>query len=505
MKKSKHHLMQNLARKISEEEFNQNNSIHIFSEAYENNKKNILNDIKLKQNIKLARRKKAFIAVACIAVVCIPVSALAANKVINQYKMSKEQTDPYAYEYNIEEVSTDSSGEEPTKSELYYSNVKLQYGYFPDGYIESANQNNKFSMKGDYGNYNSAQNISICLRMVDEENNITVQNVLETKDMMINNNNASLIYKNFTDKNVFSKELLVYYNEYGYVLELFAQTEVSDDDILKIAQNLELVQCSKDESDVFIPAKILYKDTFKNDKSNNTTATVALTDTSAFDESTFLNIGDSFAGQSAYSPARYNSPNLTYTVKNVEIKDSIAGLDASSFSYNYNDVKQLVDASGILKPYVEKQIAKGNGKSSVDTIVGETTSNLKLVYVTMSVKNTTDNLVNQVSMIPTICCLKNTDGSLSAPASNYTTNAINSYGGWVYCDHPSMYDEDPSNTSAPKIRLQQIYSIKPQEEFTYHIAYIVDASKMNNMVLYFNSVDNKISPTSKEQTIIKLY
>jgi hypothetical protein len=317
---------------------------------------------------------------------------------------------------------------------------------------------------------------------------------------MINNNNASLIHKNYTDKTDYSKELIVYYNEYGYVLEILAQTDVSDDNLLKIAENHELIQCSKEESEVLIPAKIQDKA-----KANNTSPTVALADTSPFDESTFLNIGDSFAGQSAYSPVRYNSPNLRYTVKNVEIKDSIAGLDASSFSYNYDDVKQLVDANGTFKPYVEKQIAKGNGKSSVDTIVGETTSNLKLVYVTMNVKNTTDNLVNQVSMIPFICCLKNTDGRLSAPASIYTTNAINNYGGSVYCDHPSMYDEDPSNTSAPKIRLQQIYSIKPQEEFTYHIAYIVDASKMNNMVLYFNTLDNKISPTSTAQTIIKLY
>ena len=64
---------------------------------------------------------------------------------------------------------------------------------------------------------------------------------------------------------------------------------------------------------------------------------------------------------------------------------------------------------------------------------------------------------------------------------------------------------NPLDTSSPPIYLQQTYNILPNAEFEYHIAYIVDSSRMNNMVLLFNPQQNTISTTSTLQTIIKLY
>ena len=510
MKKSQQPLLQRLGAKISEEKFLNNNSKYIFSKKYEVNKKEFLNKIAINETLKKAKRRKMLVAAACAVIILVPCSAFAANKVINTFKVNKEQTDPYAYQIKFEEETVTSGAEIATKSELFHSNVKLEYGYLPQGYTPG-NSNNKFALNGDFY---SNQNISVHIDTIHTDEPLSYLDVVETKDLTIGNNKATLLHKSYTDQTSYSKILLIYYDDYGYYIEMFAQTAVPDAEILKMAENISFASCSKEDSDIPVhpeddpKIKALMDAAKAKAVANGTQATTSSSETTIasgpLDESKFLSIGKSFSGLTYYNPYKSNSPNLTYTVENVEIKDSIAGMSTSGFSSDYNELKRLVDGNGNLKPYVQNQLTKGDGKTSLDTVVGQTSSDLKLVYVTMKLKNTTNNLVNAATIIPLMCCLDNTDGTLSLP-SVYTTKAINDYGGSVYCDHPSRYDENPSDTSAPPIYLKQTYNIQPNAEFGYHVAYIVDASKMNNMVLFFNPQQNTISTTSNLQTIIKLY
>lgn len=506
MKKSQLNLLQSLGEKISENKFQNNNTKYTFSEKYESDKKEFLNKITINEAMKKAKRRKMIIAAACAVIIFVPCSVFAANKVISTFKVNKEQTDPYAYQINFEEETVLAETQAATKSELFHSNVKIQYGYIPDGFTSGMNKS-KFALNGDYY---SNQNISVRIDTIHTEKPLSFLDVIETKDLTIGDKKATLLYKNYTDPTSYSKILLIYYDEYGYYIEMFAQTAIPDAELLKMAENITLVSCSAEDTDVpvhpeDIPEVKAIMDAAKASKAAmQPTASPSETASTPLDESKFLSIGKAFPGLSYYNASKCNSPNLTYTVENVEIKDSIAGLNKSGFSYNYAELKQLVDANGDLKAYVQNEIASGDGKTSVDTVVGQSSSNLKLVYVTMKLKNTTSNLVSTVDIIPKICCLANTEGRLMLP-SIYTTKAINSYGGSVYCDHPSRYDENPLDTSAPPIYLKQTYNIQPNEEFEYHIAYIVDASKMNNMVLFFNPQQNTISTTDAPQTIIKLY
>ena len=522
MKKSQQNLLQRLGEKISEEKFQNHNSKYAFSEKFESDKKGLLNKIAINEAIKKSKKRKMLIAAACTVIILVPCSALAANKVMSTFKVTKEQTDPYAYQINFEEETLTAENavtavtEIATKSELFHSDVKLEYGYIPQGFT-SGSSGCKFALNGDFY---SNQNFSVLIDKIHPEKPLSFLDVVQTTDLTIGHNKATLLHKNYTDLTSYSKILLVYYDEYGYYIEIFAQTAVPDAELLKIAENITLASCSKEDSDIPVhPEDIPWVKALMDSAKAKAAATAATAPdiqeaaTSSnettitfgtLDESKFLSIRKSFQGLTYSNASFINSPDITYTVQNVEVKDSIASLNASSFSNNYNEIKQLVDANGNLKPFVQNEINKGDGKTSVDTVVGQTTSNLKLVYVTMKLKNTTNNVVSTVDIIPKICCLANTNGILSLP-DVYTTKAINDYGGSVYCDHPSRYDENPSDTSAPPIYLKQTYNIQPNAEFEYHVAYIVDASKMNNMVLFFNPQQNTISTTSNLQTIIKLY
>jgi len=486
MKKEKSNLMQGLGKKISKEEFEKDNSIHTFSESYDTNKKDLLNKIKLKDNIKSATRRKAFIAAACVALLCIPASVFAANAVIEGLRVNKEQTNKYAVEYNFENDATEGN----VKSELYHSNVKLQYGYLPEGYKEEQPNSDKFSLNG---SWYSNQNMSVLLNGVDDKSKFSFANVLETTDITIINNKASLIHLNSTDKKDFSKILLVFYNDYGYTLQIYAQEGVSDDEIIKVAENLQLVQCSKDEAISFsiMPSTVA---------TNPLPTTTSPTATINVNDSDFLTMDTPFKG---INTTEYNSTDLTYIVENVEIRDSIKDLPISGFGYEYENVQQFVDNDGKLLPFIQKEIVKGDGKTSVDTIVGETSSDLKLIYVTMKVKNTSDNLVDHVKINPQICCLVSNNGALSLPKDlRYSGQPAFGEGWSIYCSSSTMYDENPN--SADMQSLMQRYSIEPQEEFEYHVAYIVDSANMNNMILFFNS-RGKIIINDTQQTIIKLY
>jgi len=494
MKKKQNNLMQRLGKKISHEEFQKDASNHIFSDKYENEKANNLRNIELKDKMKNIRRKKTLVAAACLVILCIPASVFAATAVISHLQVKKEQTNKYAYEYNFEDESTATE----VKSELYHSSVKFDYGYLPDGYIEAKSsdnkRSNKFALNDDWY---SNQNLTVVLDGIDEQHKLSFNNVIKTTDMKIGENDASLLYLNSTDINKFNKIFLVFYNDYGYALQIYAQESVPDEELIKIAQNFKLVQCSSDE------AENAY---FKLSTDTTVLATTSTTPTTItpIDDSKFLNIGNSFSGFNYYMSIPYNSPDLTYTVENVEFKDSIAGLPTSGFGYNYKDVLQVVDADGNLAPYIQKEITKGDGITSVDTVVGETTSELKLVYVTMKVKNTSNTLLTPVRIVPSMCCLNNTNGVLSLPTT-YTTTAVNSWGSAVYCDRPTKYDENPNDTSDSKQELIQTYSVQPQEEFEYHLAFIVEASQTKNMLLYFNPEGQISTKSSALQTIIKLY
>ena len=194
-----------------------------------------------------------------------------------------------------------------------------------------------------------------------------------------------------------------------------------------------------------------------------------------------------------------------YNREDLQIKYSIGkNKNPKDYGFDYEDVLQVVDANGNLKPYVQKEIAKGDGKTSVDTVVGETTSDLKLIYVTIKLKNTTDNLIDHVQINPQLCCLKNNNGVICLPESTYTTEAVNSEGHAVYSDKLTMYADDP-NTTESKQEAGQTYTIHPQEELEFHLAYVVQAENMNNMVLFFNPEGRiKTYPTA-QQIIIKLY
>ncbi|SEW32895.1 hypothetical protein [[Clostridium] fimetarium] len=484
--KKKQNNMQCLGKKISIDEFDKDDSIHTFSDSYENNKKDLLNKIKLKDNIKNTTRRKALIAAACVAILCIPASVFAANAVIEGLRVNKEQTNKYAVEYNFENDATQGN----VNSELYHSNVKFQYGYLPDGYKEDQPPSNKFSFDGSWF---SNQNISVLLNGVDDKSKFSFANVLETTDITIINYNASLLHLNATDIKDFSKILLVFYNDYGYTLQIYAQESVPDDELIKIAENLQLVACSKEEA-----ISVSYK---TSTVATVSAPTVSSTVTNNVDDSNFLNKGDSFKG---INTTQYNSPDLTYTVQNVEVRDSIKDLDISGFGYDYENVKQNVDSDGNLVPFIQKIITKGDGQTSVDTIVGQTSSDLKLIYVTMKVKNTSDHLVDQVKITPQICCLLNNNGTLSLPASNKYSSKAGFGEGWsVYCSKSTMYNDNPNSTESKQLLIQRT-SIQANEEFEYHVAYIVNAENMNNMVLFFNA-KGRIVANDTQQTIIKLY
>jgi hypothetical protein len=69
-----------------------------------------------------------------------------------------------------------------------------------------------------------------------------------------------------------------------------------------------------------------------------------------------------------------------------------------------------------------------------------------------------------------------------------------------------MYDMDPQ-TYSRKMYDGQRYLIPAGKEIEYHVAFIVDADKMNNMVLFFNPTGRIGTSDSDKgkQAIIKLY
>ena len=182
--------------------------------------------------------------------------------------------------------------------------------------------------------------------------------------------------------------------------------------------------------------------------------------------------------------------------------DSVAGLDESRFGFNLDTIKRLTDEDGKLS-YQQQTIERGDGSNTISKVTDTSTVNSKFVYVTMKVKNTSDTDISEIKIEPQICCVNNDD---TIPSRSYYASYKGSIEGYsLYCDYPTMYDENPDAYANNRNFYAQRYTIPAGAEIEYHVGFIVDADKMDNMVLFFNPFGTLgESGNQKAKAVIKL-
>ena len=393
---------------------------------------------KKKRNITkfVLKHKKLSAAAIILIVLSIPVSVIGARGIWQQHlNVSVENIGEYAMSYTFETASNVPQDSDVVS--LIHAPVKIAYGYVPEGYVNTGNNKLSLNGKGEGG-------FSIIVYSVDADNPLNFQGVSKITDTEINGRKAII-----QERLIAWNSLLIFYDEYGYAIQIFYKG-VSDDDLIRFGNGLDLVQCASGEGVDITAAK------YSVPQPVVTQAPVVT------DGVGFAAIGDEIKG---FTTNPYMSKDLSFTVENVKILDSINGLEKSGFTY-YDNIKKNFGEDGSILSKSVQNIKRGDGINSVDTIVGTTTYNQKLVYVTVKCVNNSNNVLNNMIIKPQIILTNSENG-------NYSTRSV-SYP--EYCDKAYT-------PYAPRLDDYNYFTIQPNEEFEFHLAYLLTEEDLNRTLL----------------------
>jgi len=382
------------------------------------------------------KHRKLSAAAVIVILLSIPVSVIGARGIWQQQmKVSVENVGAYAMNYTFETVS--DTPQDSDVVSLIHAPVKIVYGYVPEGFVNDGNIKLSLNGKGEGG-------FSIIVFSVDAENPLRFQGVSKITDTEINGRKA-IIQERVTAWN----SLLIFYDEYGYAVQIFYKN-VGDDDLMKFANALELVQCAPGEGDKITDAKY------------SMPLQVATQAPVVTDGAGFASIGEEVKG---FNTTPFMSKDLSFTVENVKILDSINGLDKSSFTY-YDNIKKNFGGDGSILSKSVQNITRGDGINTVDTIEGTTTYNQKLVYITVKCVNNSNDLLENMIIKPQIVLTNNENGKYSTRSVSYPE----------YCDKAYT-------PYAPRLDDYNYFTIQPNEEFEFHLAYLMTEEDLDRTLL----------------------
>lgn len=254
----------------------------------------------------------------------------------------------------------------------------------------------------------------------------------------------------------YGQHLLVFYDEYGYIIQFNSMNKLEKSKLIELAENLSVTETTKDNASGYT----LLSKYLENPISANIETTIK--------EDEKIDVPVCKIGESI------EHDQFSIQVDNVKLLDSINGLELSSFKIE--DGSGLWDENGALKPYKRENLKIGNGKDEPEREVeSREVINPKLVYVTMNIKNTSNE--KGIFCLPDVCFTNKKDGKYYL-TSIYDNSNRPEIVEDAFIDHmPCYFKETAGGTSF------WIQELEAGEERTFNFAYFADEDMTDKMLL----------------------
>lgn len=365
-------LLQKIGDEISMEIMSEEGS-HKFSAEYKQKKDLLFSKLEMGEEVskdntpfKVKKRKqqRKVLLIAAALFLLSSMTVLAAIKIFHVTGMKDTETGTYTYTYAV-----DGEHEVPA--------IRIKANYIPEGYIEcSSCGEGKYHLSDDT-DHKSGFTILQSNTFNEEE----IPYVSNVENIQINGIKSDVLIREGTDYN---HVLLMFYEEQGYVIQVFATSEISMDELKKIGKNITF--------DVDTDAPNLQ--IFTEEKTDITGETLQV------NKEQIISIGDEMEGFFGYGLEGDFQENISYKVTNLEIRDTLPeGLDETKFSLRDNlSISELVNENGTIKPY-EREIS---GWENNELITETEEVNVKCIDLTLSITNTSDEKLTDVGVSPRI-------------------------------------------------------------------------------------------------------
>ncbi len=325
---------------------------------------------------------RALAMAAAAGLVLLPAGVYAAGKIVDFYRK-----DGYRVEIAMKEEQTDTASGGP-------SWVKLSYE-LPEGYTMKKDDQDVgcYDLVWKDG-WDCGKDVSFDLMQVDTEEGaslLTLENVEKAEEVTVSGNKAAYLRYNGIKGSIYDNEkekqmdcihsLVVFYEKQGYVMEYYAMKGVTKEELIQIAGNIELMNCKKEEADGYCLLSEEHSAALKEEAEPDEYIRPGVAENS-IDADKVHGVGEK---------ASYDG--LDYTVKDVQVLDSIAGLKKECF----NDCMGIMDrkdefceSDGTLKSYLRETVEYGDGyRMPTERVVDSKTVSLRFVKVEMEVVNRT--------------------------------------------------------------------------------------------------------------------
>lgn len=329
---------------------------HIFSQDYIRRKRELLD-----RTEKEKKRGKALTKAAVVFIFCciVPVTAVAAV-FAGKYVMRHGEPGEYAREYTLERADG---------ADRDVKHVKITTE-FPPEYRET--EHLKWETE-------DGKSLSMALLFVTAGGgNISMENVLYTQELDLDGVRG--VYHEYQSlsvrENPFDKMAVVFYEELGYVLEIYGTENIGRTEFMALTEQVSLTETTPEEADM--PGTVLSN---KNDvpQTDRKAENDIIEQGTVFAES-FPTIEGGMAGKKAA---------VNILVSGIRTAVSVNELEGGSFDGNFLELAG-VDEDGVVR-YPAQIVKRGDGRNSLDEVVGEKTIERRFLVLTMELENATEN------------------------------------------------------------------------------------------------------------------
>lgn len=398
---------------------------------------------------------------AAAGLVLLPAGGYAAGKIMDFYKQGTKQDG-----YRVE-IAMEKNQQGNTNGEMNWVRLSSE---LPEGYsmTKDAQTAGWYELEWKDG-WECAKDISFALMRADTKERMSLfwGDVKEAEDVTVAGNKAAYlcfsgiegsVYENEKEKQTdyMTHRLVVFYEEQGYIMEYYAMKGVSKEELIQIAENIEITNCKKEEADGYCLLSEEHPDSYLKEE-----APIALPPGTA---------------ENSISPDRVHGAEetvsydgLDYTVKDVQVLDSIAGLEKECFNDDMGimDRKdEFCESDGTLKSYLRETIEYGDGyRTPTEKVVESKKVSLRFVKVQMEVANRTSEEIEFQACKAMDVLVKNDNGYQLSPKRFNRPAVI----GDCMLDHFAQYYEETTGGKS-----FYMGKVKAGERATYTIGFFVD-------------------------------
>lgn len=409
---------------------------------------------------------------AAAAAVCIIATSTVAYAGTKLYHMYLEKQGNYG---TLTTIKSDENSEDVKLPEEIHE-ISVTSNYIPEGMEWTVGR-----YKLGYKDALDKAGITIDTVLMDKKSldkSLLDRNVIESENHVFGSyDGIYLKYNTINGENSFDQRIYLLCPEEYRVLTLYIGNTISKEEAYKFAENLVITE--EDEmiktADMITWSDII-EPTVYADKIDVTTN----------GQLPIRQIGEAFNLDSYAEDNNGNNittDKVTACVDKVQIADNLQLLDSDKIPKAW---KTAVDANGKLVQNHLSYIKKGDGVNNLDSVVREENMDQKLLFLTVTYTNTSEEELNHMLYLGTLIALsKQDDGTYTVymPGTEagedydyYTSDGVAKTAEMTYCSVQDDYGKGKN----------YIPSIKPGESVQVNMAWIVNEKDIKNLYLNLN-------------------